>query len=92
MFFLVRLDSGEKKVIPSKWIKEFPTFFVQMLNYGIQTMNKFPINIFYSNDIGAEPDFTLKTQTAFDQTHDACYEAKIINNFGEYQLFLNKTL
>lgn len=83
MFFLVRLDSGEKKIIPSKWVRNFPEYFVKMLNYGINKVKKQSINIFYSKNIGVEPDFTLDILTEFDPVRDACYRAKIITNFGE---------
>lgn len=83
MFFLVKLKSSDKLLIPQKWIKDIANEITTILNYGIHyLMNKVHI-VFVSPNFGIEPDFDLPLSNFYNTDKNACYEATIVRCFGK---------
>lgn len=83
MFFIVKLkNTGEKKIIPSKWIHHLNLY--RLLKYGVVYERKHEYKIFISpNGPTIEPDFALDVLDIVDGNRDACYLASIHDVFSE---------
>lgn len=83
MFFLVKLKSSDKLLIPQKWIKGIADEITTILNYGIHYLMNKAHTIFVSPDFGTEPDFDLPLSNIYNKDNNACYEAIIVRCFGK---------
>lgn len=81
MFFLVLLKSGEKKIVPMKWVSNLNLPF--LLNRGVTFYKKKEHLVFISSDINVEPDFTLQIFELFQNNQPALYTARVLKCSGE---------
>lgn len=87
MYFLVKLiESKEKIVIPSQWIKDLDMCAVY--NYGVTYQKNKVFTVFVTGDEKSEPDFQLAIRSHLKLTHPACYQAKLLKCFGNIFTFV----
>lgn len=83
MYFLVSLKTLDKTkiIVPSKWIKHIKLF--KLLNYGVKYHKKEEYTVFFSKNLGNEPDFSLQNSVFFNNARDSCYIGSILKTFSE---------
>lgn len=82
MFFLIQLKSGQKNIVPIKWIKQLN--FCDLLNRGVTFFKKREYSVYISNDINDEPDFTLEVCDSIENKNPALYKGFIKICFGNF--------
>lgn len=95
MFFLVKLKSSDKLLVPQKWIKGIANEVTTILNYGIHYLMSKVHTVFVSPDFGTEPDFDLPLSNFYNKDNNACHEATIVRCFGKkinFKKYRNKII
>lgn len=83
MYYIVKLRSQQKFLIPQNWIKNLDQYLMKIYNYGITYIKRDYFKVFISNNFNDEPDFQLPVLNAKTNDRSGCYEAQILRNFGK---------
>lgn len=86
MFFLTTIkESGEKAIVPQKWIHNLDT--IKLLNYGIPYIKNILYIVYIPKPTSSdEPDFRSEILPRIDKSKSACYRANISKCFGKWTI------
>lgn len=84
MFYLVKLQSSERYLVPQQWIKDIDEDLAKIFNYGITYLKNKLFTVYISKNYNNEADFQLGICNELKNDRAACYKASIVKCFGEY--------